>query len=77
MTIALNFKRIRAEARGVLLTLGLVGLATLGVFGMVRATGMQHGSAIYLVPVQKAMHYRALAKRGLDSIFEGLSTPEK
>jgi len=51
MTIALNFKRIRAEARGVLLTLGLVGLATLGVFGMVRATGMQHGSAIYLVPV--------------------------
>lgn len=51
MTIALNFKRIRAEARGVLLTLGLVGLATLGVFGMVRATGMQHGSTIYLVPV--------------------------
>jgi len=51
MTIALNFKRIRAEARGVLLTLGLVALATLGVFGMVRATGMQHGSTIYLVPV--------------------------
>jgi two-component system, OmpR family, sensor histidine kinase KdpD len=51
MSIALNFSRIRKEARGVLLTLGLVGLATLGVYGLVKITGMQHGSSVYLIPV--------------------------
>ncbi len=51
MSIALNFKRIRTEASGVALTLGLVGATTLGVYGLVRVTGMEHGSAVYLIPV--------------------------
>jgi hypothetical protein len=35
------------------------------------------GAAIYLVPVEKAVQYRTLAKRGLDSIFEGRSASIK
>jgi hypothetical protein len=32
------------------------------------------GAAIYMVPIKKALHYQALAKRGFDSVYESLST---
>ena len=51
MPIALNSARFRKDARGVLLTLGLIAIATGGVYLLVSVTGMRHGSAMYLIPV--------------------------
>jgi len=51
MSTAVNFDRIRKEARGVLLTLCLVAVATAGVYGLIKLTGMKHGSSLYLIPV--------------------------
>ncbi len=35
------------------------------------------GAAIYVVPIEKAIHFRTLAKRSLASIFDGHSAPIK
>ena len=43
--------RLRNELRGVILTIGLVALLTLGVFAAVQASGLGHGSVVYLLPV--------------------------
>jgi hypothetical protein len=41
------------------------------------AAAIGFGAAIYGVPIEKAIHFRAVTKRGLDSIHEGLSTSVK
>jgi two-component system sensor histidine kinase KdpD len=43
--------RIRKELPGIVLTLCLVGAATLLLYGIVWTTGLNHGSVIYVVPV--------------------------
>ena len=48
---ALKSDRLRKELRGVLLTLGLVGLVTAALYGILLGTGLQHGSVVYLIPV--------------------------
>lgn len=35
------------------------------------------GAGIYVVPIEKATHFRTLIKRGLDSIYGGRSSPER
>ncbi|WP_442755203.1 hypothetical protein ACNHKD_00635 [Methylocystis sp. JAN1] len=47
------------------------------VITALTAAAIGFGAAIYEVPVEKALHFRALTKRGLDSIYEGLSTAVK
>jgi hypothetical protein len=41
------------------------------------AAAIGFGTAIYEVPIEKAIYFRALTKRGLDSIYEGLSSSVK
>jgi two-component system sensor histidine kinase KdpD len=48
---ASDFGLLRKEAQGVLPTLLLVGVVTLGIYGMVATTGLGHGSVVYLIPV--------------------------
>jgi two-component system sensor histidine kinase KdpD len=48
---ALSFDRTRKELRGIVLTLGLVAVVTIGVFALVAMSGMEHGSVVYLIPV--------------------------
>jgi len=43
--------RLRKEMRGILLTLGLVALVTIALYGILQSTGLRHGSVVYLVPV--------------------------
>ncbi len=45
------FGRIRKELRGIVLTLCLVGAATLLLYAIIWTTGLNHGSVVYLVPV--------------------------
>jgi len=47
----LKSDRLRRELRGILLTLGLVAVVTLALYGIVEETGLQHGSVVYLIPV--------------------------
>jgi two-component system sensor histidine kinase KdpD len=42
---------LRREFRSIALTAVLVGIVTVGVFGLVWAAGLRHGSVVYLVPV--------------------------
>ena len=42
---------LRAQALNFLLTLALVGAVTAGLYGIIRLTGLTHGSAVYLIPV--------------------------
>jgi two-component system, OmpR family, sensor histidine kinase KdpD len=51
MLQALRFGRIREELRGVYLTLCLVATATVALFLIIRTTGLNHGSVVYLIPV--------------------------
>ena len=51
MLSAHTLDRLRNELRGIILTIGLVALVTLGVFAAVQATGLGHGSVVYLLPV--------------------------
>jgi len=51
MLSAHTLERLRNELRGVILTIGLVALLTLGVFAAVQASGLGHGSVVYLLPV--------------------------
>ena len=51
MLSAHTLDRLRNELRGVILTIGLVALLTLGVFAAVQASGLGHGSVVYLLPV--------------------------
>jgi two-component system sensor histidine kinase KdpD len=51
MPNALNYDRIRRVLRGVCLTLGLVGVLTAVLFGLVWQFGLTHGSVVYLIPV--------------------------
>jgi two-component system, OmpR family, sensor histidine kinase KdpD len=44
-------QRIRNESRGIFLTICMVALATLVVYLLVSNTGLNHGSAVYLIPV--------------------------
>jgi hypothetical protein len=41
------------------------------------AAAIGFGSAIYVVPIEKAIQFRVLATRGLDTIYEGFSTSVK
>ena len=43
--------RIRNELRGIFFTLCLVAAATVVVYVLVSSTGLNHGSAVYLIPV--------------------------
>lgn len=45
------FGRIRKESPGIVLTLCLVGVATLLLYGIIWTTGLNHGSVWYLIPV--------------------------
>ena len=47
----LQFAAIRKQLRGVLLTLCLVAVVTVGVIELVSQTGLKHGSVVYLIPV--------------------------
>jgi two-component system sensor histidine kinase KdpD len=51
MPDASKFDRFRGEWRGIGLTLVLVALVTLFVFGLVAETGLNHGSVVYIIPV--------------------------
>lgn len=51
MLSAVKFDRIRSELRNVAATLGLVALVTSLLFPISRATGLHHGSVVYLIPV--------------------------
>jgi two-component system sensor histidine kinase KdpD len=49
--MTLNYDRIRNHIRGIALTLALVAVVTIGVYGLINVSGMKHGSAVYLIPV--------------------------
>jgi two-component system sensor histidine kinase KdpD len=51
MPTALRFSRIRKELRGIFLTLCLVSISTALLYAIIRTSGLNHGSVIYLVPV--------------------------
>jgi two-component system, OmpR family, sensor histidine kinase KdpD len=51
MPTALRPGRIRKELRGIFLTLCLVGATTALLYGVIRLSGLSHGSVVYLVPV--------------------------
>lgn len=51
MPTALRFSRMREELRGIFLTLCLVGVATVLLYAIIRISGLNHGSVVYLVPV--------------------------
>jgi two-component system sensor histidine kinase KdpD len=51
MPYALKLDRIRKELSGVCMTLGLVGVLTAVLFGLVWQFGLAHGSVVYLIPV--------------------------
>jgi two-component system sensor histidine kinase KdpD len=51
MPTALRFGRIRKELRGIFLTLCLVGAATVLLYAIIRISGLNHGSVVYLIPV--------------------------
>jgi len=51
MSASIDRNRMRKDLRGIVLSLLLVALATVGVYGLTRVTGMKHGSAVYLIPV--------------------------
>ena len=51
MIRALNFDNLRKGMRGVLMTLGLVGILTVVLFALVWQFGLTHGSVVYLIPV--------------------------
>ncbi|HXD44575.1 MAG TPA: DUF4118 domain-containing protein [Pseudolabrys sp.] len=42
---------LREQALNLLLTLGLIAVVTLALYGIIVFTGLTHGSAIYLIPV--------------------------
>ncbi|WP_424360726.1 hypothetical protein [Methylocystis parvus] len=52
------------------------GLTSFMITALTAAT-IGFGAAIYEVPVEKAVEFRSLAKRGLDTIYEGLSSSVK
>jgi hypothetical protein len=64
---AAHIKPARKKAHGVIWF--MITALTAGALGF--------GAAIYVVPIQKAIHYQALAKHGLNSIYRGLQTPVK
>lgn len=51
MPETLIFDRIRKELPGISLTLALVAGLTLLMFGIIRQSGLEHGSVVYLIPV--------------------------
>ena len=51
MPATLIFDRIRKELPGIGMTLALVGGLTLLIYGIIRETGLEHGSVVYLIPV--------------------------
>lgn len=51
MPIAVLLRNLRRELRGLLLTLGLVTLVTIGIFGFIWQVGLTRGTIAYLVPV--------------------------
>src|SRR5690348_3533977 len=42
---------LREQAVNLLLTLGMIAVVTLALYGIIVFTGLTHGSAIYLIPV--------------------------
>jgi len=51
MLDALNFDRIREQARHILLTLFMVAIVTVCVYFLIVEAGLGHGSVVYLLPV--------------------------
>jgi two-component system sensor histidine kinase KdpD len=51
MPATLIFDRIRKELPGIGWTVLLVAALTLGIFGIIKETGLEHGSVVYLIPV--------------------------
>ena len=51
MPIAILLRSLRTELRGLLLTLGLVALVTIGIFGFILQVGLTRGTIAYLIPV--------------------------
>ncbi len=45
------YDRLSKELRNVCMTLGLVGVVTAALFGLVSQFGLTHGSVVYLIPV--------------------------
>jgi len=42
---------LREQALNLLMTLGLIAVVTLALYGIILVTGLTHGSALYLIPV--------------------------
>ena len=51
MAIHITAHDLARELRGILLTLGLVALVTVGIFAFVWYFGLTRGTVVYLVPV--------------------------
>ena len=51
MSGPIPYDRLRKELRNVCMTLGLVGVVTAVLFGLVSQFGLAHGSVVYLLPV--------------------------
>ena len=51
MLQTIDLRRMREELRGIVLTLCLVGAATVLIYALVAEAGLAHGSLVYVVPV--------------------------